>query len=378
MSHTPFYTRLAMVMVSLIAFGYLCILGKELLCPLLFAALFAILLLPVAQFLERKLRIPRSAAAGIAVILFLVFVAIIIYTVGSQISTLASDWPLFKEQVMLSLHNLQQWIYDKFHIDLNKQLDYFNNATSKVLNASTAVIGTTVLTLSSIVLFLVFTMIYTFFLLFYRRLIMKFLVNVFKEENSIVVYDITAQIQYIIRKYITGLLLEMSIVAGVICIAFWLLGIQYAFLLGIITGLFNLIPYIGIITALLLSMLITFATGAVATKILLVAIIVIGMHLIDSNILLPVIVGSKVRINALMTIIAVIVGEMMWGISGMFLAIPVVAMTKIIFDRIESLKPWGLLLGDEKDEKKPGRLIRRIRAKQNALKKSAAAQDSQT
>ncbi|MBA4166391.1 MAG: AI-2E family transporter [Chitinophagaceae bacterium] len=319
--------------------------------------------MPIAQFFERKLRFPRSAAAGISVILFLVFIAIIIYAVGSQISSLARDWPLFKEQVTLTLHTFQQWVSDRFHIDLNKQLDYFNNATSKMLSASTAVIGTTVLTLSSIMLFLVFTMIDTFFLLFYRRLVMKFLVGVFREENSVIVYEIVAQIQYIIRKYITGLLLEMTVVAGVCCLAFWLLGIKYAVLLGIITGLFNIIPYIGIFTALLLSTLITFATGAVATKVLFVVITVIGMHLVDSNVLLPLIVGSKVRINALITLLAVIIGEMMWGISGMFLAIPVVAITKIIFDRIESLKPWGILLGDEKDEKQPGKLLKKIKSK---------------
>jgi putative permease len=360
---TPFYTRLAMVLISLICLGYLSILGKELLSPLIFSFLFSILLLPMAQFFERKLKFPRSAAAGLSVILFLIFIAIIIYMVGAQISSLARDWPLFKEQVTLTLHTFQQWVSDKFHIDLNKQLDYFNNATSKVLTASTSVIGTTVLTLSSIMLFLVFTMIDTFFLLFYRRLVMKFLIGVFREENSVMVYEIVAQIQYIIRKYVTGLLLEMTIVAGVCCLTFWLLGIKYAILLGIITGLFNIIPYIGIFTALLLSTLITFATGAVATKVLFVVITVIGMHLIDSNVLLPLIVGSKVRINALITLMAVIIGEMMWGISGMFLAIPVVAITKIIFDKIESLKPWGILLGDEKDEKQPGKLMRKIKSK---------------
>ncbi len=76
------------------------------------------------------------------------------------------------------------------------------------------------------------------------------------------------------------------------------------------------------------------------------------MHLIDSNFLLPLIVGSKVKINALITVLGVVTGEMLWGISGMFLSIPIIAMCKIIFDRIESLKPWGLLLGDEKDENK--------------------------
>jgi predicted PurR-regulated permease PerM len=78
------------------------------------------------------------------------------------------------------------------------------------------------------------------------------------------------------------------------------------------------------------------------------------MHLIDSNILLPVIVGSKVRINAFMTLLGVVIGEMLWGISGMFLSIPVIAITKIIFDRVESLQAWGMLLGEEEIIKKPG------------------------
>ena len=145
----------------------------------------------------------------------------------------------------------------------------------------------------------------------------------------------------------------MAIVTIVLCVVFWFLDIKYAFLLGIITGLFNIIPYIGIFTALLFSMLVTFATAAATTKVLLVLVAVVVMHLIDSNVLLPMIVGSKVKINGQITLLGVILGEMMWGIPGMFLSIPVIAIAKIIFDRVESLKPWGLLLGDEKDEAQP-------------------------
>jgi predicted PurR-regulated permease PerM len=123
--------------------------------------------------------------------------------------------------------------------------------------------------------------------------------------------------------------------------------VKYAILLGLITGLFNIIPYLGIFTALVLSTLITFATAAVAGKVVLVIITLVATHLIDSNILLPMIVGSKVKINPLITVIGVVVGEMIWGISGMFLSIPVIAVMKIVFDRVESLKPWGLLLGEE-------------------------------
>ena len=158
----------------------------------------------------------------------------------------------------------------------------------------------------------------------------------------------------------------MVIVSTVVCIVFWALDVKYAILLGLITGLFNIIPYLGIFTALLLSTLITFATAAVAGKVVLVIITLVITHLIDSNILLPVIVGSKVKINPLITVLGVVTGEMIWGISGMFLSIPVIAVMKIVFDRVESLKPWGLLLGEEE---KP------LRKKAIPLAVEAAAED---
>jgi predicted PurR-regulated permease PerM len=200
-------------------------------------------------------------------------------------------------------------------------------------------------------LFYAFIMIFTFFILFYRRLLFRFLIWVFNDDNKAIVVDIAENIQLILRQYILGLLLEMAIVATVACTVFWIIGIKYAVLLGLIVGLFNIIPYVGIFTALFLSSIITFATGSV-TQSLWVAGSVIGIHAVDANLLLPTIVGSKVRLNALITFLGIIFGEMIWGLSGMFLSIPVIAIFKIIFDRIESLKPWGFLMGGEYEYKK--------------------------
>jgi predicted PurR-regulated permease PerM len=143
----------------------------------------------------------------------------------------------------------------------------------------------------------------------------------------------------------------MVVVACVACTVFWFIGIKYAVLLGIIVGLFNIIPYLGIFTALLLSVLVTFATGAPGSA-LWVGVSVLAIHAVDSNILLPTIVGSKVRLNALITFVGIVLGERIWGLSGMFLSIPMIAIFKIIFDRIESLKPWGYLLGGDYEYKK--------------------------
>jgi predicted PurR-regulated permease PerM len=358
----PFYVRLAMVLVSLIALFYIAILGKEILSPMIFGLLFAILLLPVASFFEKRLKLPRSAASALSVLTLLLSIAIIFYLVGSQISSLADDWPQFKHQINTSLSSLQHWISIKFHVNIHQQMSYVNNAASKLLmeGTGTSVIGATVLSVSSLLLFVVFIIIDTFFLLYYRRLIIRFLIAVFREENSVMVYEIIARVQFIIRKYILGLVLEMAIVAAASCLALWILDVKYAILLGLIIGLFNVVPYIGIITAMMLTALITFATAAAAGKILVVCGTILGIHLLDSNLLLPLIVGSKVRINALITIIAVIVGGSVWGVVGTFLAIPIVAVMKIVFDRIDSLKPWGLLLGDERDEEQPPPLVTEI------------------
>ncbi|HTI93957.1 MAG TPA: AI-2E family transporter [Puia sp.] len=356
----PFYTKLAMVLISLIALFYIAIWGKTFLAPLLFALLFSVLLLPVANFIEKRFHFPRSMASLLSVLLLVSALVGLFYLVGAQISSLADDWPQFKQQVLTSVNNLQQWISMKFHVRIKQQNNYVNNAASKLMETGSSMIGDALVSLSSLVLFLVFIMIDTFFLLYYRRLIVRFLVAVFKEENSVIVYDIIAQIQTRIRQYILGLVLEMVIVAAATCLALWILGVKYAILLGLLTGLFNIIPYIGIFTATLLATLVTFATAG-ATKLLLVIGTILGIHLIDSNVLLPVIVGSKVRVNALITVLAVIIGEAVWGIPGTFLALPVVAIAKIICDRIDSLKPWGMLFGDERDEKQPEPLKEEIK-----------------
>lgn len=347
----PFYEKLSLLIIGLIAFGYLVVIGKEVLDPLIFGFLFAVLLLPVANFLEKKVRLPRSASSFLSILLLVAFVAALLYLVGSQISNLADDWPMLKKQVSESIDNLRQYIENAFHINMDKQMDYVHNATNKIMSSGTGVIGTTFGALSSLLLFYSFITIFTFLILFYRRLLLRFLVSVFNEDNSGVVYDIVENIQSILRQYILGLLLEMFIVSCVACTAFWLIGIKYAVLLGLIVGLFNIIPYVGIFTALALSALITFATGNINATIT-VSLSVLGIHVIDSNVLLPVVVGSKVRLNALITFLGIVTGEMIWGLSGMFLSIPVIAIFKIIFDRIEGLKPWGFLFGGENEYKK--------------------------
>ena len=357
----PFYEKLSLVLVGFIALGYLVILAKEILDPLVFGFLFAILLLPIAAFLEKKLKFPRALSSICSILLLIAFIGGILYLVGSQVSSLTSDWPMLKSQVIQSLKDLSEWVQHAFHINASKQMTYIQDTSKKLMSSGGEVVGQTFGAISSLMLFYVFILIFTFFILLYRAILIRFIVWVFSDEYSAIVYDIVENIQKILRQYILGLLLEMVVVACLACTAFFFIGIKYAVLLGLIVALFNLIPYIGIFTALLLSALITFATGSVKDTII-VAISVLVIHAVDSNILLPTIVGSKVKLNALVTFLGIVLGEMIWGLSGMFLSIPILAILKIIFDRVETLKPWGYLLGSGHEDKK------------SSLKKMSAAQ----
>lgn len=348
----PFYAKLALVLFSIICLGYLAILGHSLLAPLLASFLLALLLLPLANFLEKKWRFKRSLASIVSVVLMIAVIACIMMFLASQLTDLGQDWPLLKQQAIHSFEALQVWVSHTFNVNAHKQIDYLKNSATSALASSATVLGATLMTLSSTLLFLAFLLLFTFFILNYRRILFTFLITVFKEEHAEKVKQIVEQIQYIIKRYILGLFLQMLIVTTLTMVVLSLLGVKYAVLLGLITGIFNLVPYIGIFSSLLISVLITFATAG-AAKVLFVLIAYVAIHTLDGNILMPLVVGSKVKINALFAFIGIVVGEMLWGISGMFLCIPYLAILKIIFDRVDELKPWGILLGEqEKPERK--------------------------
>ncbi len=357
----PFYARLPLILISLIALGYLAMLGQTILAPFIMGLLFAILLLPLASILEKKLRFPRPLASIASVLVMILIVFIVVYFIGNQLRFLVSAWPRLETQLTEALRSLQEWIHHTFHIEISRQVKFLSSISGRAMSASTSMATGLLLSFSGLLLFLIFTLLYTFFILCHRKRLVEFLVSSFNKENSHTVFAIVEQTQYMVKKYIIGLFIEMFVVFCISGILLWIVGSNFVLLLALITGIFNVIPYIGIFTALLLSALITFATGT-AVKALFAALSILLVHIIDSNFLMPVILGSKVRINALIIIIGVIIGEMIWGISGMFVAIPIIAIMKIISDNVESLQPWAILLGDEeKDTSKKRSILTRLK-----------------
>ena len=340
----PFNARLAFTLLSLILLLYLARLGHELLVPLAFAFLVAIMLLPIASQLERW-RFSRAMAALTVILLFIFLLSSVCMLLASQMGSFVADFPQLQQQLIHTITELQSWINLKFHINSARQMDYLEQLAMGTLGSATAFISTTLLSLSSLLIFIIFVLLYTFFLLLYRSLLVTFMVAVFDAKHRETVLSVIFQTRLIIKGYVTGLMIEMVVVAFVNCTLFWILGIKYATLLGIMAAIFNIIPYLGIYVATVISMLLTLTNSSLATTIQ-VGIGLLVVHFLDSNILLPRIVGSKVKINALVTILAVVAGNLLWGIPGMFLAIPFIAILKIIFENIDQMKPWAILLGD--------------------------------
>jgi predicted PurR-regulated permease PerM len=345
----PFYTKLAHVLICLISLVYIAIEGQTIIAPIIFSLLFSFLLLPFVGFMERRCKFPRLLSSFVALLSLILVIFSIIYLLGTQITDLAQDWPAFQQQILDVVQQLQKWIEKTFKIDTTDQVSYLSQGALKAFSTGTSIIGFTLLSLSSLLIFFVLIFLYTFFILLHRRLLLRFIVAVFPEKYSITVYEIASEVEYIVKRYIFGIFIQMSIVTILACVGFAIIGIKYGFLLGLITGIFNVIPYIGILTAFLLAAIVTFATASF-THVLLIVVVLGTIHIVDGNFIMPKIVGSKVRINTLIALLGLVIGEMIWGITGMLLSIPVIAVIKVIFDHVDGLKPWGMLLGDDKSE----------------------------
>jgi predicted PurR-regulated permease PerM len=182
-------------------------------------------------------------------------------------------------------------------------------------------------------------------LLFYKPLLLEFIKKLFHRTEHGTVAEVLVESKTVIQSYLIGLLIETAIVAALNAIGLLILGVDYAILLGFIGALLNIIPYVGGLIALSLAVVMALVTKPPTYALLVMAMFLL-IQLIDNNFLVPKIVASKVRLNALVSLIAVLCGGALWGIPGMFLSIPLLAIIKVIFDRIEPLKPWGFVLGD--------------------------------
>lgn len=342
----PFYLKLTCTLLSIICLTFISIIGKAILVPLILGFLISILLSPISTFFERYLFLPRAISSIITTLLFAAFILGIFYLIAIQMADIANEWPVFQMQIIEAFIDLQKWIHHTFGINSHAQMEYLTKNVKTTIETSTIVIEKVLSIVSSMTVTVLFTFLYIVFLLIYRGHLVKFLYYAFNSNTHDQVYNVITSIQKMVKQYLIGLFLQMLIVSILSFIAFSILGLKYKFVLAILTGVLNVIPYVGIIISLIVTLIITFATMS-TSKLFFVLIAFIAIHAIDGNVVMPKIVGSKVKINSLIVIIGLVIGEMTWGIMGMLLSIPILALMKIVFDNVTELKPWGYLLGDE-------------------------------
>ncbi len=338
----PFYIKSTVILFGLVLLCYSLGQLRDILVPVAFAGIIAILLNPLVNRFK-KAGLSAIPAISISLLITIVIVGGILYFLSSQIIGFGENLPLLKSKLASILHNLQSWLQMRFGISLKKQVELIDEA----LNSSKGLIGETVGTALGILSVVFLLPVYIFVLLYYKSLILNFLYEVFAEENTGQVKMILDQTKKAIQSYMVGLLLEALIIAVLNSTALLILGIDYAILIGVIGALLNMIPYIGGIVAIALPLLMATITKDGYSYQLGILISYSAIQFADNNFIVPLIVSSKVRINALFSILVVLLGGALWGVSGMFLSIPIIAIIKIIFDRVDELKPWGKLLGDE-------------------------------
>jgi predicted PurR-regulated permease PerM len=352
----PFYARLAYILVSIVLIILLLEQGRDIFIPLVFGLLIAILLYPLNRFFEHKMKLGRGISAILCLFLFLICLGGFIYFLTFQVANFSQDFPILRDRMVIIADDLQQYARHKLGIDMKHQREYINQSASKFLESAARSAGGIFFSLTSTLLLAIFVFMFTFFTLFHRRLLMRFTLHLFRLEHREKVREVVMETKAMINGYIAGLLIEMVIMSIACSGLLLIMGVKYAVLLGIVVAVLNIIPYLGFYSATAFTMLVTF-TNSSASMMMEAAIGLFVLHFIDSNILMPRIVGKRVKMNPFITIIAVIIGEFVWGIPGMFLFIPLTGIIKLICERVEGLEAWGLLIGVDEAEHKPTKKI---------------------
>ena len=324
---------------------FLTILGlyyaKDFLIPFAIAAVIATLFLPFCKWMESK-KIGRGIATLISVVTLLLFMGSILTLLIWQISLLTNDFELLKLRAIDTSDHVQEYIFNQFGITAEKQTQIIKSQQLSVTKLIPGLLGSLTSNFASLIL----TLVYIFCLIYYRGHIKQFLLKLFpisqRHETEKLIYKV-AQVS---QQYLLGLSKMIFLLWVIYGIGFSIIGVKNAIFFAILCGLLEIVPFIGNITGTLITVLVAAVQGA-SPAVLLGIIGTYGLvQFVQGWVFEPIIVGSQVKINPMATIVSLVLGELIWGIPGIFLAIPLIAMFKIICDHIESLMPYGFLISE--------------------------------
>ena len=363
----PPYAKVACVLLSLVVIVYGLHSLQGVLIPLVFAILFAVLLFPLAQRLENW-RIPRILAIIMCLILTLAVITGILYAVSLQISSFAEVIPQLIERGNTYMDQLQTYADEQFNIDKNQQVSEVRKYLNQGLAEGGAILTSTLLATTSTLTDIFLVLLFIFFFLLYRDFFRSFFYKAFSETRRSKIDSVMQGIYTVVKDYLAGLVLVILIIGTLMTVGLLILGIDYAVFFGFFGACLVLIPYFGISLGSLLPAAYALVTEDNPLKALGVIGIFLFVQTIEGNFITPYIVGSKVSINPLAAIIVLILWENVWGFPGLILALPMTAILKVIFDSVDSLKPYGFLIGEAEKPRPP---IKNLQDLANQLPKRA-------
>ena len=335
-------TILAVAVVLCLIFA-----AKLILVVLLVSVLISFVLAPVVDFLVVQ-QVPRAVASFVAVLLLVAVALGATYVSYSRAIDFAQELPKYKSHIT--------GIVDK----VRKQAEELEKTTEEVVPAPTEKSipvtvqqndnWTDMLTrnagaVSELALTVTFVPFLVYFMLSWKDHVRTASVMLFSMGNRNTAYVMLGLISSMIRSFIVGNFIIGVFLSVCSMAAFGLMGIPYFYFIGVISGFLSLIPYLGVMLAIIPPLFVDLGHLSVP-RIVIIFCIVIGLHLIAMNVLYPKILGKRLQLNPLALTISLLFWGWMWGASGLILAVPITGAAKIIFDHIERLRPFGTWLGE--------------------------------
>ncbi|MEO8516120.1 MAG: AI-2E family transporter [Flavobacterium sp.] len=336
--------------------------AKEILMPLCIGGILATLFLPLCNSLEKK-KIPKTVAALICLVVFLIIIVILISLLGFKITELLSDLASIKHKSLETANSVQEYIFNHLNISKDAQFQILIKEQPSYSNIMQLVLRSVMSFLTNFVLVLA----YFVFLLLSRNHIKIFLLRITKTTQHPEMEKVLFSITRISQQYLLGLSKMIVLLWVMYGIGFTIIGVENAVFFAVLCGFLEIVPYLGNIVGIAITVVIAAVNGG-NPELLVGIVITYGIiQLIQTSFFEPLILGPQVKINPLFTIIILVIGELLWGIPGLILAIPLMGMFKIVCDHIEALKPYGFLIG-EIDKSKVG-VVERIKTKLQHLNK---------
>lgn len=316
------------------------------LIPLVLAALLAMLLNKGSSWLERR-GVSRALASLIPVLLFIGAAAMIGALLSWQINRMADNFGQMREQVGAKIESLLRWISETFGVTAEEQKKMVTAQGKEAPAGSGSWLFSIVNTLTTVAVNTVLVLVYTYLLIYFRSHLRRSIVGLVPENKRTNAERIIRKSAVVSGHYLMGLFTMVGFLWIMYSIGFSIIGLEGALLFAVLCGLLEIVPFFGNLMGSFIALLAAIAQGGDAGMVIGVVVVYLTVQFLQTYILEPLVVGQRVNINPLFTILGLVAGELLWGIAGMALAIPIVAIVKIVCDNVPGLRAYGLLIGPE-------------------------------